>query len=336
MRRTGSVCRTGLAVLLVTMLALTVTGCAQLFGIADRDSTYRVDIEFESVLNIPSGTRVLHNGLRVGTLGQVRLDHDVAVTTVDIDKNVRLPIATHAELRQETLLGDLYIALSTPEGDRGPYLSDGGRIPVEQTSPPDNVETVLVSLSQFLNGGLFVRSQAAIAQLNEALPDDPAELSDLSRRAAAQLIEIGRATDTIDKALQKGAALAQTASENRATVERTLTIGPDRFKKMQGLFLAIVDLISDLRILTKPGGDLLVEPTYSDLKRMLTTVDPWLMEIGRSDTSLLDNANAIRDLLARKIVPFLRDGGEIDVRRIDDRYGRATQVADVLRAIGVV
>ncbi|WP_024332946.1 MlaD family protein [Gordonia hirsuta] len=336
MRCIGRTCRAGLAVLLATALALILSGCAQLFGIADRESTYRVDIEFESALNIPAGTRVLHNGVRVGTLGQVRLEHDVAVTSVDIDQGVRLPVDTGAELRQETLLGDLYIALSTPDDDGGPYLSDGGRIPVKQTSPPDNVETVMVSLSQFLNGGILVRSQASIAQLNDALPDDPEELSRLSRQAAAQLIEVGGATDAIDAALQKGAALAETVSEKRETVERVLTIGPDRFAKMQGLFLTLVGLISDLRVLTKPGGDLLVEPTHSDLKKILATADPWLMEIADADRSVLDNAGAVRDLLARKITPFLRDGGELDVRRIDDRNGQATQVADVLRAIGVV
>ncbi|MEJ9080268.1 MlaD family protein [Gordonia malaquae] len=316
---------------------LTTVGCGAITGGADRSSSYRISIEFSNVLNIPSGARVLVDGVRSGTLADVTLRGDLAVADVDIDRNVRLSTSTRAELRQETLLGDLYIALTT-QGDPAAEtaLADGGRIPLDQTSPPDNVETVMLSLSQFLNGGLLGRMQMTLADVNAALPSDKGELSALTKNAAKQLIEVGQNADRLDQVIVRGSGIVQTLADKRETIEKAFTVGPRRFGKMQEMFLSLVGLISDLRILTKPGTALLAEPTYSDVKAMLSTVDPWLMEIANSDRSFGVNAVAVRDLITRRIVPFLSGGGEIDFTRTTDLQGRATALTDVLRGIGVV
>ncbi|MCF8571687.1 MlaD family protein [Gordonia sp. HY002] len=327
--------RLGISALVIAMVA-GLSGCGSLPGVTDSASSYSLDIEFESVLNVPSGASVLLDGVRVGDLSAVRLEKDVAIATVAIDRGVEIPESAFAALEQETLLGDMYIALSTPPGAAGPYLSAGETITVDRTAPPDNVETVMLRVSQLLNGGLLGRSQDAIAQLNEALPDQPEELSRLAKTATEQLIDIGDSTQQIDHALTSAGGLIGTVSEHRKTVERVLTIGPERFGKMQELFLSLVDLISNLRLVTRPGSNLLNTTTYSDLKTMLATVDPWLMEIARSDRTLGQNALEVRDLLVRKVAPFVRDGGEVDVRRIDHRNVQATRVVDFLRAIGMV
>ncbi|GAB08479.1 Mce family protein [Gordonia araii NBRC 100433] len=324
------------AVLALIVVAL-ATGCGLRAPGAPQGSTYRLSIEFANVLNIPAGAKVLVNGMSVGQLRAVALGRRTATVEVEVSDTQRLPVATRAELRQMTLLGDLYIALVPPaDGGDGRLLRDGDRIPVAQTEPPANVETTMLGLSQFINGGLIGRSQDLVRKANDVLPSDPAELRRLSGQAMTQLSEVGAATRSLDTLIVNGAAMAQSLADHRVTIDRTLTIGPARFAAMQEVFLAMVELIADLRVLTKPGGDLLVEPTYSDLKRMLAQADPMLMQIARADTSIQENLVAVRDLLARKIAPFLMSGGEVDITRIDDTKGRATQVADVLRAIGVV
>lgn len=301
-----------------------------------RGETYDLDIEFANVLNIPDGAKVLLNGNRVGELRSVTLGAATATTRIAVRVGTAIPASTRAELRQTTLLGDIYIALIPPAEPGGRLLHDGDRIPVRQTVPPDNVETVMVGVSQFINGGVIARSQNIVRKLNDALPDDPRELEELTRRAAGQLVELGSSTNRIDSLLSDGANMVEQLADRRKTIERALAVGPERFGRMQQLFLALVDLIADLRILTKPGGDLLVEPVYSDLKEMLGVVDPLLMTVADADRSLGQNAIAVRDLIAEKITPFLGGRGEVDVQTINRTDGTATQVADVLRAIGVV
>ncbi|MFW0792024.1 MlaD family protein [Gordonia sp. CPCC 205333] len=298
--------------------------------------TYEIEIEFANVLNIPDGAKVLLNGNRVGELKSVRLGVKTAITRVAISDGVRLPVAIGAELRQTTLLGDLYIALIPPDGRVDQLLPVGGRIPVNRTVPPDNVETVMTGLAQFINGGIVGRSQDVIRKLNRALPADPNELRTLTEKSARQMVELGASTDTLDSMLADGGRIVDDLAKNRESIERALVIGPDRFGRLQRLFLTVVQLIADLRMLTKPGGDLLVQPTYSDLKKILAVADPMLMTIADGDRSLGRNALAVRDLLAQKIAPFLTGRGEIDVLRVNDSNGASTRVADVLRAIGVV
>ncbi|GED96642.1 putative Mce family protein [Gordonia crocea] len=323
------------AVLAVVVAAL-VAGCD--LGVvpgANRDDTYRLNIEFSSVLNIPSGAKVLVDGVPVGRLAGVALRRDRAVVTITLDRKRLLPDSTRAELRQMTLLGDLYIALVPPSGADGPMLRDGATIPITQTEPPANVETTLLSLSQFINGGLLARAQELGRKANAALPG-PDELRRLSGSAAHQLSQLGDSVDRMDRLVQNGSAMVGSLARNRATVERTLTIGPERFAAIQQMLLSIIELIADLRVLTKPGGDLLAGRTYPDLKRMLSQANPWLMEIARADTSVPENLTALRDLLVAKIQPFLLGRGQVDITRIDDTKGRATKVVDLLQAIGVV
>lgn len=327
-------------VVVLVIMTVVMAGCGgtprmPLLG-QSSGGTYEIEIEFASVLNIPDGAKVLFNGNQVGQLDSVSLGVTTATTRVSISNGVTLAANTTAELRQTTLLGDLYIALIPPAQPSSQSLRDGGRIPIAHTVPPDNVETVMVGLAQFISGGVVARAQEVMGKVNRALPADPGELQALSETAVRQLVEIGASTKTLDSLLDDGGRIVADLAAKRASIERALLIGPERFGRLQQLFLAVVQLIVDLRTLTKPGGDLLVEPTYSDLKKVLAVADPMLMTIADSDRTLGQNALSVRDLLAQKIAPFLGGHGSVDVTRVSDSNGNPTQVADVLRAIGVV
>lgn len=300
--------------------------------------TYRVEIEFSSVLNLPGGAKVLADGSPVGRLESVRLDKRSATATVGILKSVHLPVTTRAELRQSTLLGDLYIALTSPPqgGSRGEMLREGSKIPVSQTSPPDNVETVFITVGQLINGGTITKLQKLVRETNAAFPGDKRELSEMVRNATEQIVDLGASTEVMNDLLRDGSAILQSLTDKVGVIDRGLSLGPDRFKKLQEMFLVIVDLIADLRHLTKPGGALLTPPTYRDLKAVVATLDPMLATLGELDRSISSNYDLIGTLLAKKIVPFLSGQGAVNVVRTRDPGGRAVALTNFLRAIGMV
>ena len=51
----------------------------------------------------------------------------------------------HAILRQKTLLGETYVQL-IPEAQTGPYLPDGGQLPVSQVEPSVTLDDILSAL----------------------------------------------------------------------------------------------------------------------------------------------------------------------------------------------
>lgn len=334
--------RRAAVVALITLLTA-VTGCSttmESIPVPDGISgeTYRVEIEFSSVLNLPGGARVLADGSQVGRLESVRLDKQSATATVGILKSVHLPVATRAELRQSTLLGDLYIALTSPpqNGSRGETLREGSKIPMSQTSPPDNVETVFLSVGQLINGGTITKLQKLIRETNAAFPGDKRELSEMVRNATKQVVDLGGSTQVMNDLIQDGSGILQSLTDKVGVIDRGLRLGPDRFKKLQELFLVIVDLIADLRQLTKPGGALLTQPTYRDLKAVVSTLDPMLATLGELDRSIASNSDLIGTLLSKKIGPFLSGQGTVNVVRARDAGGRAVVLTNFLRAIGMV
>lgn len=326
---------------LVLLVCVATAGCSVTMAsipVPDGVSgdTYEVDIEFASVLNIPAGGKVLLDGNQVGHLSEVHLGERTATATVEISDGVSIPRKTRAELRQETLLGDLYIALTSPPEPDGEVLADGDRIPLSRTSPPDNVETVMVSMAQMISGGVMSKLQEIVRKTNDALPDNPDELAEIARNASRQIIELGESTRVMNQLLEDGAGTLQVIADRAATVERTLTVGPDRFETMQSVFLNIVELISDLRSITIPGANLLAQPTYRDLKAVVATLDPMVATLAEIDRSLTTNADLITRLLTKKLVPFLGGAAEVNVVGARDREGRAVQLVDFLRAIGMV
>lgn len=326
---------------LIAMVGLAATGCSTTLASlpvpnGQSGPTYTVDIEFSSVLNIPGGAKVLADGSQVGTLDSVRLGERTATATVAINRSVPLPVETKAELRQGTLLGDLYIALALPERGSGAKLRGGDKIPLSQTSPPDNVETVFISLGQLINGGAITKLQETMRKTNEALPRDPAELTDITRNASRQIVELGRSTAVMNRLLEDGSATLQSLADHASTVERTLTVGPERFGTMQAVFLVLVDLISDLRFLTKPGGDLLVQPVYRDLKSVVAALDPMVATLADIDRSLTRNGDLITNLVAKKLGPFFSGPAEVNIVKAGGRDGRPVALAEFLRAIGMV
>lgn len=326
---------------LVAVLGIVLSGCSLTLAalpVPDGQSgpTYPVKIEFSSVLNIPGGAKVLIDGGQVGKLESVSLGERTATATVAIQRAVSLPVETRAELRQGTLLGDLYIALTSPAKSSGRKLRGGDLIPLSQTSPPDNVETVIISLGQLINGGMMAKLQDTLRKTNEALPHDPQELSALASNAVRQIVDMGRSTGTMGRLLDDSAATLKNLADHADTVERALTVGPERFGTMQSVFLVIVDLISDLRFLTKPGGDLLPAPVYRDIKAVVASLDPMVATLSEIDRSLTTNGDLVTRLVAKKLGPFFTGPSEVNIVKAGSPDGRAVALAEFLRAIGMV
>ena len=142
---------------LAAAVTVSVSGCGA--SIADiplpgsyvAGPSYDIDIQFSSVLNLPAKAKVVLDGVDVGLLESVTLNGSSAIARVTIQDAVSLPAMTRAELRQGTLLGEIYVALQPPvdgSDGGGGTLRDGDTIPLSRTSPADNVEDVLRGLSE--------------------------------------------------------------------------------------------------------------------------------------------------------------------------------------------
>lgn len=269
---------------------------------------YTIGIEFSSVLNLPTRAKVDSGGVQVGVLDRVRLIGDTAVAYVEMAGEVQLPQNVRAELRQATILGDIYIALLPPEAPSPASLRDGDTIPLGNTVPADNVEDALRSVSNLVTGGTIGTLQDTVVNLNKAFPKDPGELIRIKNKLAGVLRDLAANQDVVDGILNSLENISGSLAANTGTFDRLVSEGPNKIEGLSGVTLSILALISSARDLGSYGGQLL-NPIAPDLMQMLSYISPFVASASTADTTVPVVADKMMDLVRQKLIPFFRKGG---------------------------
>lgn len=111
---------------------------AMLFGVGE----YRVTIELPEAAGIYQRGNVTYRGTEVGRIEDVRLTDDGVAATLVLRSNQKIPADLDAEVHSQSAVGEQYITLLPRNGD-GPNLADGDVIPMDRTSVPTDVNTLL-------------------------------------------------------------------------------------------------------------------------------------------------------------------------------------------------
>lgn len=325
---TVSSCTATISVLLASLLGL--TGC----GVDPADlappganvagPTYRIDIQFANVLNLPSHARVMANGAQVGQLAEVSVvDPSAAgpgsVTAgVDIRRSVRLPADTTAQLRQDTILGDIYIALDIPRGATGPAIAPGGLIPLNRTEPALQIEDMLSGLATFVNGGALHSAQDIIDQVNAALPAEPPVTQHIADVLKNDVIDVGNHQPDLDAFLDSIDVNAQLILNNKAPLQEILT--PDGVVDITGILQSLIHVVGVVGAL---GGIAHALQWVAPLARAgdaaASAFVPMLLDQQRPlDLSAPSNLNRLTDFIEHTLIPWAQ-------RPTVDIYGVSTE-----------
>jgi phospholipid/cholesterol/gamma-HCH transport system substrate-binding protein len=86
-------------------------------GVGGKPGGYDVTARFGQVGSLAPGAAVTVAGVEVGTVSEIRLDPKtyLAVTTLSLDPDVKLPSDSTAKITSDSLLGSLHVAI-TPGG----------------------------------------------------------------------------------------------------------------------------------------------------------------------------------------------------------------------------
>lgn len=102
---------------------------------------YKITAEFSGIGGLSIGDSVQISGVNVGKVADVTLDAAayLAVVTMDIENNIKIPSDSTAMISSESLLGGKYLQIE-PGGSED-MLTNGGKI--EFTQAPQNLEQLL-------------------------------------------------------------------------------------------------------------------------------------------------------------------------------------------------
>jgi phospholipid/cholesterol/gamma-HCH transport system substrate-binding protein len=111
---------------------------------------YTVRLELPDTGNLFKGGNVTYRGYEVGRVEDVRLTQTGAEAVLKLDSNIKIPADLKAEVHSVSAIGEQFVQL-LPQSGTGPSLKDGDVIPVDRTSVPPNINSLLEAANRGLN-----------------------------------------------------------------------------------------------------------------------------------------------------------------------------------------
>ncbi|MCP3819251.1 MCE family protein [Streptomyces sp. A3M-1-3] len=274
--------------------SLLLTGCefnglydVQLPGgaAADGDS-YRVTVEFRDVLDLVPQSAVKVNNVTVGAVEKVELAGWHARVRLRVADSVKLPANAVADLRQTSMLGEKYVALSAPPDSAAVgRLADGDRIPLSRSGRNPEIEEVLSALSALLNGGGVAQLKTITVELNKALEGREnrvksllTELDTFIGGLDTQRKEIVRALEGIDR-------LAARLAKEKKTIALAVDTMPPALKVLADQRRNLTRMLTSLAQLGKTGTGV-VNASRDDVVANLKHLRPILEQLNKAGDDL--------------------------------------------------
>ncbi|WP_406446345.1 MCE family protein [Streptomyces sp. NBC_01613] len=289
-----SALRKGGAVAWAAVGSLLLTGCefngwydVQLPGGAAADGhAYHVTVEFRDVLDLVPQSAVKVNNVTVGAVEKVQLNGWHARVRLRVADSVKLPANAVAELRQTSMLGEKYVALSAPPGT-APVgrLGDGDRIPLSRSGRNPEIEEVLSALSALLNGGGVAQLKTITVELNKALNGRENRVRSLLKELNTFVGGLDAQRADIVRALKAVDALAKRLGKEKKTIAKAVDTMPPALKVLADQRRDLTKMLTALSKLGKTGTKV-VTASHDDTVANLRQLRPILQQLNKAGNDL--------------------------------------------------
>ena len=165
-------------------------------------NTYKLTAEFADAAGLIRDNEVRIAGIKVGKVTNVELAHDRVIVTLTITKGIEVPKDATAEISLKTILGTKFVVIDATKP--GAPLTNGGRIPLAQTSIPFEIYQVANSAVDLLTDVDGKQLNAAFKALADVTADPNRNLARTLDGAAKVLGTLGGKRDAVDTLIKQG------------------------------------------------------------------------------------------------------------------------------------
>lgn len=253
---------------------------------AQTSNVYHVTVDFADVLDLVPDSAVKVNDVIVGAVEGIDLVGWHAEVHLRVLNSVHLPGNAVADLKQTSLLGEKYVALSPPsDAPASGALHDGSVIPLSRTGANPQVEEVLSALSALLNGGGVAQLHTITVELNKALGGREQNLRDFLSQLDTFVTGLNNQRDDIIHALEGIDQLSKTLDDQHTVITTAVDEIPGALKTLADDRVMLTKLLTSLSNLGDVGTRVINESQanlLSDLRNLL----PVLTELNQAGTDL--------------------------------------------------
>ncbi|MFT4088035.1 MAG: MlaD family protein [Gordonia sp. (in: high G+C Gram-positive bacteria)] len=321
------------------------TGCAS-FSVerlpapgGGRDS-WPLHVQFDTVMNLPTQAKVTVNGLDSGIVSRIAPAPDYAKVTLRLEPSTVVGTGATVELRQDTLLGDTYVAITNPSDAYSSPLPHGSTLGKDRVKSPVQVEGLLNSLANFVGSGSLPQLGNTFDRVVKQFPSDPGKTRQSTAALTGTLNALAGQSDRLRSMLLSSNAMVGQLASMEAQLRFALSPEGLQFVDAATVPAQIVDLMGRLGVALAPVLPLV--PVAKALTQIIERVVKPLLIPGWPDYfGQASNPQALLNVFTDRLVPFLKEGPAVNVNRIaieNDVSNR--QLADVLlrqmRMMGLV
>ncbi|MEE4021612.1 MlaD family protein [Gordonia sp. PKS22-38] len=298
---------------------------------------WMLNVEVPTAVNLPLASRVTVNGIESGVVSDIVPATGHTVIRLLLDDAQPVSAEATLELKQDTLLGDTYVAITNPPNPSRTALPTGGTLPESQVERPVQIEQLMVSLSNFLGSGDLMQLGNTFSTVNNQFPQDPAEVRKIQAILTDTVNTWADSTGDITSILRNVTALTEKLKSMKSTLEFTLSQGGvDQFRAMSDTTYLVVVLARLQRAL---GPAMPLVPVLTSLTQLVNNVAKPMLIPGWPDNDV-SNAELFVDVLHDKLVPYFKNAPGLNIRslaiehNVSDRE-IAGQMANVFRMLGM-
>ncbi|MCE5287808.1 MAG: MCE family protein [Nocardiaceae bacterium] len=247
-----------------------------------------VTLELPATGGLYRFSNVTYRGVQVGKVTAVRLTPSGAEATLSLSSSTKIPADLQAEVRSVSAVGEQYVDLR-PRTDTGPYLRDGSRIPVSDTTIPQQVGPMLDQLGALIDSLPKERIPDLLDETFAAFNGAGPELGSLLD-SGSKLSEVGNAvSDQTRTLVDDSQPLLDSQAETADAIRRWA-------RSLSGISQQLVENDPDIRSLLQRGPGFAdevtglldqIKPTLPILLANLTTVGQILVTYNPSIEQLL-------------------------------------------------
>jgi phospholipid/cholesterol/gamma-HCH transport system substrate-binding protein len=258
-------------------------------GAAADGHAYHVTVEFRDVLDLVPQSAVKVDNVTVGAVEKVELDGWHARVRLRVADSVKLPGNAVAELRQTSMLGEKYVALSAPAGT-APMgrLGDGDRIPLSRSGRNPEIEEVLSALSALLNGGGVAQLKTITVELNHALNGREDRVRSLLKELDTFIGGLDDQRGDIIRALTAVDRLAERLGKEKETIAEAVDTMPPALKVLADQRRDLTRMLTALSKLGRTGTKV-VNASHDDTVADLQQLRPILQQLNKAGSDLPDS-----------------------------------------------
>ncbi|GGS46099.1 MCE family protein [Streptomyces violaceus] len=255
-------------------------------GAAADGHAYHVTVEFRDVLDLVPQSAVKVDNVTVGAVEKVELEGWHARVRLRVADSVKLPANAIAELRQTSMLGEKYVALSRPpESTPVGRLRDGDVIPLSRSGRNPEVEEVLSALSALLNGGGVAQLKTITTELNKALEGRENRVKSLLKELDTFIGGLDDQRQDIVRALKAVDRLAKRLGKEKTTIAEAVDAMPPALKVLADQRRDLTKMLTALSKLGKTGTKV-VNASHDDTVANLKQLRPILQQLNKAGSDL--------------------------------------------------